>query len=162
MNTTMPEVITSSPSTFLSGATRTICLFLALALPCAATADDLLWLEREWVSDADASMAANAVALERVPAETKSRFKSLYGKIRWRFQDGNFYFYREGVESGPSPYSLRPIDDERFEITITDEMTVEVTRTTAGFCMQPVPLWVPEFKSWTEPSLIECFAPYGA
>jgi hypothetical protein len=141
---------------------RTICLFLALALPCAAIADDLLWLEREWVSDADASMAANAVALERVPAETKSRFKSLYGKIRWRFQDGNFYFKSADGESSPSPYSLRPIDDERFEIIVTDGMTIEVTKTSRGFCVQFPPAWVSEFKSWTEPSLIECFAPYGA
>jgi hypothetical protein len=142
-------------------AVATICLFLALALPFAAIADDLLWLEREWVSDADASMAANADALKRVPAETKAKFKSLYGKIRWRFQDGNFYFYSENGDSGPSPYSLRPIDDDRFEIAVADGTTFDVTKTSRGFCVRFPPIWVSEVKSWTDPSLIECFAPYG-
>lgn len=140
---------------------RTIFLFLALALSQVAIADDLLWLEREWVSDADASMAANADALKGVPAEAKTKFKSLYGKIRWRFQDGNFYVYSHGVEIDSSPYSLRPIDDDRFEIAVADGTTFDVTRTSRGFCVRFPPIWVSEAKSWTEPSLIDCFAPYG-
>jgi hypothetical protein len=158
----MSVVVTSGRSNGLSGAMRALCLLLVLELPCAAIADDLLWLEREWVSDADASMSANSVALQRMPAQTKNKFKSLYGKIRWRFQDGNFYFKSEGAESGPSPYSLRPIDDERFEIIVTDVMTIEVTKTLRGFCVQWPPTWVSEVKSWTESSWIDCFAPYGA
>ena len=143
-----------------------VAILLLLIIAPATLADDFLWLEREWISDADATMVANP-QLMKLSDSKRAEFKSIFGEMRWRFSDGVFEFVPPGTtEPLSSPYSVKPVDDERFEI-VTEldhhQNIFTIRRTDVGFCTRPEPDWIPDdLEAWTESVIVECFKPYGA
>jgi hypothetical protein len=145
-----------------------VAVILAAIIAGAAWADDFLWLEREWISDADATMAANP-QLNKLDDSKRAKFKSIFGEMRWRFADGIFEINRPGApEPRSTPYFIRPIDEKRFEIVseLDDYQSAFVIwRTDLGFCTRPEPEWIPddlEVRGESGLVIVECFKPYGA
>ena len=133
-------------------------LFLAL-IAVDASADDLLWLEREWVSDADATMAANPELAEGDSA-TQAKWKRAYGQMRWTFRDGTLETTQPGGVPFSVPYFVRQLGGDRFEILLNDteaQTTFKISRTKRGFCAD---LQLEE-KARGYP-YVECFSPNGA
>lgn len=140
-------------------------LILLVAMP-GAFADDYLWLEREWISDADASMAANPEMVSALKPDVLSRYKSLFGKMRWRIADGVFTTQLpEGTQTSVT-YAIRPVSADRFEIVLYGEGEGEnlfvIHRTQTGFCAQPgSQQFIDNMKSENAPGVVECFKPYA-
>src|SRR5262245_12526342 len=88
------------------GAMRSYLLLFCLFIEPVHSADDMSWLEREWISDVDLTVAANP-AYERMDAERQKGFRSLFGKTRWRFHDG-FFESKTAQGAYSYPYFIRP------------------------------------------------------
>lgn len=127
-----------------------------------AAASDAAWIERRWISDGDLSAAANPHAERLAPADL-ARFKSLFGKTIWEFEDGVFTgMQTESGYQGSSPYYVRPAGAGRWEIIYyheSQESAVTVWEVEGGFCADTVPGWVKESRQWSEPGIIECYVP---
>ena len=127
-----------------------------------ALASDLMWLEREWISDGDLSAKANP-STKSFTVEELRKFKSIFGRTVWRFQDGIF----TGVQTdtgfqGSSPYSIRPAEGERWEVIFYEEgleIILTLWEVEGGFCANPNPTWVKEYQSWSGPGIVECYVP---
>lgn len=139
-------------------------IFLLAIVAPLAWADDFLWLEREWISDADATMAANP-QLNKLDDATYAKFKAIFGEMRWRFSDGMFEVTRrELVEPIFVPYSIKGRDSAKFEFAseVDGHRSVfSIQRTNTGFCANLIPDWIPDdLEAWKESVITECFKPY--
>jgi hypothetical protein len=143
---------------------RSLGIFVLLVAAPLTWADDFLWLEREWISDADATMAANP-QLEKLDEATYAKLKSVFGEMRWQFSDGMFVVTRDGsTEPSAVPYFIKPVDSA-FEIVYEldgHQSVFSIQRTAAGFCTRLVPDWIPDdLEAWKESVITECFKPYS-
>ena len=95
---------------------RHIPIFFLTFIASAALAGDFRWLEGEWISDTDATMAGHP-ELENVDAATYSTFRDMYGRLRWRFDNGTLQvIYPEYQASPPSSYSVREWESGELEL----------------------------------------------
>ena len=125
-------------------------------------ASDLMWLERDWISNGDLSARANP-STESFSEEQLKKFKGIFGRTIWRFKDGVF----TGIQTdtgfqGSSPYSIRPADGERWEVIFYEdglEIILTLWKVEGGFCANPNPTWVEEYQSWSGPGIVECYVP---
>ena len=145
---------------------RYVAITLLAIIAMVASADDFLWLEREWISDADATMVANP-QIKNLDGSTLAEFKNIFGEMRWRFSDGILHFVLPGAtEPLSNPYFVRSVDDERFEIVIEidhHQNVFAIWRSADGFCTRPEPDWIPDdLEAWARSFIVECFKPYGA
>lgn len=142
------------------GAMSYAAILLVLLLAPTASADDFLWLEREWISDADAMMTANP-ELSKGNDETRSKCNGVYGEMRWEFSGGFLELKRPGGATYSVPYSIHQLDAEPFEILLDAKEVQDafvISRTERRF-FEGHQL---EYKAPRELPYAECFAPYGA
>jgi hypothetical protein len=137
-------------------------LLTFVLLACAAHGDEFAWLEGEWVSDAATTMKANP-QLDQIPEATRSKLRSLYGQLRWRFDRGTFEAIWPEGEPYASSYSLRGIDGERGELQMLERgeaTTFHIWRTKGGFCAQ-LQAETPWHRTGLFP-FVECFERFGS
>ena len=136
-------------------------LIFLLLVATAARADDFGWLEGEWVSDADATMAENAQFAKMTDA-TREKFKSLYGRLRWRFDGGSFEAIQPDSESDPISYSVTDVGGGRGELRLYERGSAtlyEIRRTSTGFCAE-LKIDMEPARPFPDESLrSECFKP---
>jgi hypothetical protein len=136
-----------------------VAILLLTLITTAASAHDFLWLEREWISDAEATMAANP-QLAKSDDATQGKWKSIYGQMRWTFRDGILETIQTDGVPYSVPYFVRQLDGDRFEILLNDteaHTTFEISRSKRGFCADlQLEQKAPGFP------YIECFSPYAA
>jgi hypothetical protein len=104
-----------------------------------AVADDYSWLEGEWVSDADATMAANP-QMQTLPSETRGKLRQSYGRLHWRVDSDHLEAQWPGSPSYPSTYALRDLGNGKIELSVFERgetQLSELWRTAEGFCVQP-------------------------
>ena len=133
-------------------------LIIVAALPGITFADDYVWFEADWISNAATTVDANP-EVRKLDPEARKGFESLFGLTRWHVANGILTISHPGTEDQSSPYSVKPIDPDQFEILIGNddfETTFTITKTEEGFCTTPHPTWVPEYRTWTKP-WVECF-----
>ena len=133
-------------------------------VPSIAFADDYLWFELDWISDAATTVAANP-KVEALDPDTRRKFESLFGLTRWHVSDGILTVIHPKTENISSPYFIRPIDSASFEAIIVigeHESNFTIRKTQQGFCATLHPSWVPEYGTWTEPWVVECYVPDDA
>jgi len=133
-------------------------LILSLASAHGA-ADEYLWLEGLWRSDADSTIEANPV-VETLPTDVRRRFRSLFGNMTWHISGGMLSASHDGVLAYSAPYFIRPINSEVFELVLDREEHSDIftiRQTEAGFCATLSPSWVKEFATWTKPAFVECY-----
>ena len=126
-----------------------------------ALAEDYLWFEANWILDAATTVAANP-KVEALDLDTRTKFESLFGITRWRVSDGILTVSHPKTENISSPYFLRPIDSDSFEVIIAvdeHESIFTIRKTERGFCAALHPSWVPEYHTWTKPWVVECYVP---
>ncbi len=142
-------------------------LLLCLMAPFDASADDYLWLEQEWISDADATEVANRAMFDALSAKTRARYKGLFGKMRWTIADGTLTSKLPDGKPSTATYAIRPVDSEWFEIILRDtdgryQTVMQIHRTQRGFCATPyTQQQIDEFESANAPISVECFQLYG-
>ena len=135
---------------------RPIIVFLLLGVATGALARDYLWFERNWISDAETTIAARP-EFRKAPSETQEKLRSLFGKLRWRVADGILTVEYPDGQRNSDPYFIRAIDEESFEMmSYGGDLMYTILRRSEGFCIEA------EGGETTEPLVVECFAPDGA
>ena len=122
------------------------------------------WLEGRWISHADSTVTANP-QVSQFDEDTMEKFRSLFGHTVWDISNGMFTAIQRDVAVGPAAYSIRPIENDRFELIIDDpdlHTMFIIWRNGPGFCAKLQPHWVSEFATWTKPSIVECYVPADA
>jgi len=137
---------------------RYVAILLLAFVAFAASGDDFVWLEGEWISDADTTMVANP-QLMKLDDATRSKFKRMYGRILWRFDNGTFEAIYPGEDSHPSSYSVRELEGGRSELLICGT-SYGISRTETGFCVE-AHFDPPESKPAEFPN-VECFKMYAS
>ncbi len=140
-------------------------LLFCLLVAFGAYADDYLWFEQEWISDADATVAANQMSFDALSPQARERYKQLFGKMRWTISDGTLTSKLPDGEPVTATYAIRAIDTERFEMILRDtdsgvQSVEQIHRSKRGFCVTPFTQeQIDEFGNAPMMS-IECFRPY--
>ena len=128
----------------------------------AARASDYAWLEKQWVSDVQATRAANPW-LQQLQDQPRADFMALFGRMRWQFADGLFTATPgDRAAAAPAPYFVRSAGSDQFELIIDDSPGQAVflaRRTQGGFCVRLTTSWAPELHAAVdiEPFVDECF-----
>ena len=134
---------------------------LAMSLISSVSRADFGWLEGEWVSDAESSLSANPY-VSQLGEDVVEDFKASFGRTVWIFSDGMFTAVHSGTPTAALPYSIRPIDIDRFEICLdskSNQITLVLWQTESGFCAQFEPDWSDSFQKWIRPTTVECYIP---
>ena len=144
---------------------KRLVIFISVGLSVQAVASDPNWIEGRWVSNGDLSAKANPQTEHLAPADLV-KFKSLFGKTIWHFENGMFTGIQteSGYESS-SPYYIRPAEEGRWEIIFYQdsyESGLTVWRVEGGFCADTVPGWIKEQQGWSKAEIIECYIPDDA
>ena len=145
-------------STPLLGVMRLTVVALLIGLSAKASADDYLWFERTWISDPAATFAANP-EYRKLPDDLREKFRGLFGKMLWRVSDGIVEVVPPDGPSFSRPYFIRPIDENSFELTMSDGETEIVRRRGEGFCLETELLGA---EGSPKPYVVECFGPHDA
>jgi hypothetical protein len=143
----------------VSGMTHLATVLILSLASAHGAADEHLWLEGIWRSDADSTIEANPV-VETFSTDVRRRFRSLFGKTAWNISGGILSASHDGVPAYSAPYFIRPANDEGFELVLDGKEHSDIfsiRRTEAGFCATLSPSWVNESATWTKPAFVECY-----
>ena len=135
---------------------RALALVLVIEFTSPALTHDYLWFERDWISDAAATFAANP-ALEKLTDNGRERFRALFGKMWWHVGGGMLESTSPDLPPYTNAYTIRAIDENSFELMVDNGMIVTVRRRGDGFCLVPDIAASGGVKP--QPYVVECFAP---
>jgi hypothetical protein len=127
-----------------------------VGLSGVALADDYLWFERDWISDSGATFRENP-DYERLPDNVREKFRAQFGKMRWRVSDGMLEVIPPDSPPFSRPYFIRPIDENSFELIMSDGEIETVRRIGDGFCLETE---LPVSADAHKPFVLECLAPH--
>ncbi len=125
---------------------------MLLLASCSAEDSPYPWFEREWVSDAQTTLAANIAFQELSPEELETLLAS-YGNLHWRVEGVNLQaiYPSEPRYNMQSNFSIQPIDAESFGLYTESGAYFTISGNDSGFCAKPE----------DENESVECFVPLG-
>jgi hypothetical protein len=137
-------------------------LIILLLASCSGEQPDYSWLEREWVSDTEASLSINTEYAE-LDAETLRILRETYGKIKWTIRGNTMKFFDDRYNLNAEfdvTFTIMPIDSVSFKMEIPDESYI-IWKTDSGFCKALSPDYLSKLGIEDKNAGLECFRPSG-
>jgi len=142
---------------------RTSSVLVPLLVVGMVGCSDSSWFERDWISDANASFAANPQFLQ-LDADQQAEARNMFGRMRWKVSDGAISSSVEGSDPLVGQFSIESEEVDRLQLLIEEvgiKTRFRIQRSDSGFCVRSS-VWSDEYPRWSDATIIECFRPNDA